>query len=90
MFRAKRNTMNVSDDRVKEFALAAGAFAASFLLKKILEEGYQTIYKEEPPNAIKDEEINWGKIIGWTIVSGVSAAAVRVLIRRFGGHKIHQ
>ena len=78
----------ISQTKVKEIALTAGAFAASLLLKKLLEEGYQKIYKEDPPNAIKDEEVNWGKIIGWTIVSGVSAAALKVLVKRVGAHKI--
>lgn len=81
--------MSDTNENLKELALAAGAFAASFILKKMLEEGYQTLYKEDPPNAIKDEEVNWGKVIGWTIVSGISAAAIKVLVRRFGGHKLH-
>lgn len=80
--------MDTSDEKVKEVALAVGAFAASYLLKRILEEGYERVYHEEPPNAIKDEELNWGKVLGWAIVSGVSAAALKLLIKRYGGKKI--
>ncbi len=80
--------MSDTDRTVKEVAITLGAFAASYLLKKLLEEGYEAIYKEDPPNAIKDEEVNWGKIIGWAIVSGVSAAALKVFIKRFSAHHI--
>ncbi len=80
--------MDTSDERVKEVALAVGAFAASYLLKRILEKGYERVYHEEPPNAIKDEELNWGKVLGWAIVSGVSAGALKLLIKRYGGKKI--
>ncbi len=80
--------MDTSEERVKEVALAIGAFAASYLLKRVLEEGYTKVYHEDPPDAIKDEEVNWGKIIGWAIVSGVSAAALKVFIKRFGAKKI--
>ena len=81
--------MDTSDEKVKEVALAVGAFAASYLLKRILEEGYERVYHEEPPNAIKDEELNWGKILGWAVVSGVSAAVLKVMITRFGAKKIN-
>ena len=80
--------MNTSEEKVKEVALAVGAFAAIYLLKRMLEEGYEKVYHEEPPNAIKDEKINWGRMLGWAIVTGVSATAVKVLIRRFGAKKI--
>ncbi len=80
--------MEISESRVKEVALAVGAFAASYLLKRILEEGYERVYHEEPPNAIKDEEINWGKLLGWAIISGVSAASLKILIKRYGAKKI--
>lgn len=80
--------MNISKEEVKNLGLTMGAFAASFLLKKMLEEGYRSIYKEEPPNAVKDEEVNWGKVIGWTIISGVTATGLKVLVKRLGAQKI--
>ncbi len=80
--------MDTSERRVKEVALAVGAFAASYLLKRILDEGYERVYHEEPPDAIKDKELNWGKILGWAIVSGVSSAALKLLIKRYGGKKL--
>ena len=82
--------MDTSEEKMKELALTIGAFAASYVLKQLLEQGYEKVYEEEPPNAIKDEEPNWGKIIGWTIVSGVTAAALKLMIKRYGGKKIRK
>lgn len=73
---------------VKDFALTMAAFGASYLLKKTLESGYEQIYDEQPPNAVKDDKVNWGKVIGWTIVTGLAATATKVLIKRIGAQQI--
>ncbi len=79
--------MNIESDEWKEAGLTVAALGASFLLKRVLEEAYEFVYKEDPPNAVKDDEINWGKVVGWTIISGIAATATRVLVKRYGGQR---
>lgn len=80
--------MKISEEELKEIGLTVGALAASLLLKKLLEEGYQSIFKEEPPNAVTDRDVNWGKVLAWTVVSGLTATATKVMIKRFGAQEI--
>lgn len=80
--------MNTSENNMKELALTVAAFGSSLLLKKILEEGYQRTFDEEPPNTSESDEINWGKVIGWAVVSGVSAAVLKTLVKRMGRKEI--
>lgn len=74
------------ESAVKKLAIAVGAFAASYLLKTVLESAYERIYDEDPPNAIKDEHVNWGRVIGWTIVTGLATNALKILVKRGSAH----
>lgn len=78
----------LDEQKTKELLISLGAVGAGYLLKKVLEAGYEKLYDEDPPNQIDDREPNWGKLAGWTIVSGIAATALRVLIRRYGGSTI--
>lgn len=80
--------MHISKQELTEIGLTAGALAASLLLKKVLEEGYQSVFKEEPPNAVTDRDIHWGKVLGWTVVTGLTATATKVLVKRFGAREL--
>lgn len=73
---------------MKDLLLTMAAFGASFILKKSLEAGYEKVYDEDPPNAVTDKKVHWGKVIGWTIVSGLAATATKVLIKRYGAQQI--
>lgn len=78
----------VSKDKMQEIALTGLAFASSLMLKKILEAAYQKVYQREPPNAVSDKEIKWGHVVGWTILSGLTATAAKVLVKRYGAKKL--
>ena len=82
--------MNISKEELIELGLSFTAIGASLLLKKLLEGGYEKVYKEEPPNAVKDEEIDWARVAGWTIISGLTATAVKVLVKRYGAQRIDE
>ena len=75
-------------EEFKEMGLTLLAFASSYVLKKIMEESYERVYKEEPPNAVTDKDIKWGHVIGWTIASGLVATATKVLVKRYGAQKL--
>lgn len=72
----------------EELLISAAAVVAGYGMKQLLEYVYEEIYDEEAPNNIDDREVNWFKVIGWTVVSGVAATAVKMLIKRGAGKKI--
>ncbi|AEV31844.1 hypothetical protein Oweho_0831 [Owenweeksia hongkongensis DSM 17368] len=77
--------MNISEKQAKEIAVGLGALAAGFFLKRIMEKGYEGIFDKEPPNAVKDEDINWLHVIGWSVITGFTATMLKVGIKRMGG-----
>lgn len=81
--------MDREELNVKKVAVALGAFAASYLLKEVLEAAYEKVFDEKSPDSIIDEEPNWGKIIGWTIVAGLTTNALKILIKRGAGKKLN-
>lgn len=80
--------MKITKEELNNVGLTMAAFASSFLLKKILEEGYRKVYDEEPPNAADDRDVNWGRVMGWTIISGVTATALKIAVKRLGAQKL--
>lgn len=80
--------MEMDKQQIKDLALGVGAIAAGLLVKKVLEEGYKSTFHKDPPNAIKDEEINWLHVVGWSVVTGVSATLLKAGIKRLGAKHI--
>ncbi len=81
------NPISSDDDkrRMQELLISAGAIGAGFLLKRLMEHTYKNMYHEEAPDKIDNRDINWGKLAGWTIVSGVAVTGLKVLIKRYAG-----
>ena len=77
--------IDLTEKQAKEIAIGLGALAAGYFLKRVLEKGYESIYEKEPPNAVKDEEINWLHVIGWSVLTGVSATMLKAAIKRIAG-----
>ncbi len=74
-----------NETTAEKVAISIAALAVGFALKKLLETGYNELFNERPPNAVMDEKINWGKVIGWTVVSGLTISLTKVAIKRMGG-----
>jgi len=81
--------MPITKQDWKELGVGLAAFAASFLVKKLLENGYREVFQEEPPDkAEREEEPDWVRLIGWTMVSGLAATATKTLVKRKGKKQI--
>lgn len=74
--------MEVSEKQVKEVAIGLAAIAAGMLIKKVLEESYEAVYEKEPPNAKKETDVNWLHVLGWSVLTGASATALKIFVRR--------
>ncbi len=73
-----------------ELLISLGAVGAGFLLRKLMENGYRKVYDEEAPDKIDGREIEWAKLVGWTVVSGITVTALKVLIKRYGGRHLEK
>lgn len=81
--------MPITKDDWKELGVGLAAFAASFLVKKLLEDGYREAFQEEPPDKVeREEEPDWVRLAGWTLVSGLAATATKTLVKRKGKKRI--
>lgn len=75
-------------DQAKEIAITAAAIGTGILVRKGLEEGYKKIYGEDPPNAIKDQEVSWPKALTWAFLTGTLIYGARLGIKRWGGKRV--
>ncbi|MGB0178276.1 MAG: DUF4235 domain-containing protein [Owenweeksia sp.] len=76
--------------RMLELLISAGAMGAGYLLRKLMENSYESIYDEAAPNKVDARKVNWGKLAGWTVVSGIAVTGINVLIRRYAGKLIDE
>ena len=70
-----------------EIWISAAALVAGYGMRKILELAYEEVYDEKAPYHIDNREIDWKKVMGWTIVSGIAVTAMKMLVRRGFGKK---
>ncbi|HAD98159.1 MAG TPA: hypothetical protein DCG19_12185 [Cryomorphaceae bacterium] len=85
------NILPDNDDskrKMQELLISAGAMGAGFLLNKLMESGYKGLYHEDAPSKIDARKVNWMKLAGWTVVSGIAVTGLKVLIRRYAGKAI--
>jgi hypothetical protein len=61
--------------------VAAAAFGAAFVTRKVLVFGWKKITGHEPP-AEQDLSVSWVEALSWAVVVGVSIQSARMLATR--------
>lgn len=74
--------MHKSQESAIKTIITVISLAVGFGIKQLMKEGWKKTYDEEPPGEKMDEEIDWGKLILWTIVSGLIYRIMKVGIKR--------
>ena len=58
------------------------ALASSLLVKRLLGYTWKKTMKADPPKNPAADDVSFGEALAWTIMTGVFAALVKVLVRR--------
>ena len=80
--------MEMDKDNLKTIGITVIAMASSFAIKKAMAEGYRNVYDEDPPDEAPEKDFSWGSIITWTVVTGVTAAATKLLVKKMAAKKV--
>ena len=79
-------------DKVKDYLddeegfnglLVSGIAAGSaFLIRRVIGYGWKKTMKSDPPKNPADRDVSFKEALAWTLVTGIIASIVRLLVRR--------
>ncbi len=67
---------------VNGLLVTGAALVSSLLVKKALEYSWKKTLKSEPPKNPADRDVSLKEALAWTLVTGVVASLVKLLVRR--------
>ena len=71
------------DDTSKKIIITGATVLVGFTLNQIARNGWYKLYNEEPPSTHPSEEINWKKVILWSIVTGTAISSAKLAAERY-------
>lgn len=73
----------MKDDTLKTLAINSASVIVGYTLKQLAQKKWKNVYDEEPPPTHSSEEINWKKVIIWSVVIGTIISSGRLATKRF-------
>lgn len=74
--------MAASHTKNSKLVISVISISIGYFLKHMLKKGWKKTYNEDPPGETLHEEINWGKLIIWTLLSGLILRLIKVGLKR--------
>lgn len=71
------------DDNIKKVIIVGATVIVSFAMNQIARNGWMKLYNEEPPSTHPSEEINWKKVVLWSIVTGTVISSAKLATKRY-------
>jgi hypothetical protein len=71
------------DDTSKKLIITGITVLVGFTLNQIARKSWSKIYDEEPPSTHPSDEINWKKVILWSIVTGTVISSAKLATERY-------
>lgn len=73
----------MNDDTVKKLVLAGSSVIVGYTLRQLAQKKWKDVYDEEPPTTHPSEEINWKKVITWSIITGTIISSAKLATKRY-------
>lgn len=73
----------MKDNTLKTLAINSASVIVGYTLKQLAQKKWKDIYDEEPPSTHPAEEINWKKVIIWSVVTGTIISSAELATKRF-------
>lgn len=73
----------MNDETVKKLILASASFIVGYTLKQLAQKEWKKLYDEEPPTTHPSEEINWKKVIIWSVITGTVISSADLATKRY-------
>lgn len=73
----------MNDDTIKKLIITGSSVIVGYTLKQIAQKKWKDIYDEDPPTTLPSEEINWKKVIVWSVVTGTLISSAKLATKRY-------
>ena len=71
------------DNTSKKLIITGATVLVGLTLNQIARNSWTKIYDEEPPSTHPSDEINWKKVILWSIISGTVISSAKLATQRY-------
>jgi len=71
------------EDTSKKLIITGVTVLVDLTLNQIARKSWNKIYDEEPPSTHPSDEINWKKVILWSIISGTVISSAKLATQRY-------
>lgn len=73
----------MKDDTLKILVINSASVIVGYTLKQLAQKKWEDVYDENPPTTHPSEEINWKKVIIWSVVTGTVISSAELATKRF-------
>lgn len=73
----------MSDDTGKALIITGASVLVGYSLRKLARKKWKKVYNEEPPTTNPSQEINWKKVILWSIITGTVISSAQLATSRY-------
>jgi hypothetical protein len=71
------------DNTTRRLIVSGVTILVGFTLSQIARNSWIKYYDEEPPSTHPSEEINWKKVVLWSIVTGTVISSAKLATQRY-------
>lgn len=73
----------MNDETVKRLVITGATVVVGYTLRQLAQKKWKDVYHEEPPASHTSEEINWKKVIIWSLITGTVISTAELATMRF-------
>lgn len=73
----------MNDETLKRFIITGASVIVGYTLKQFAQKKWKDLYNEEPPATHPSEEINWKKVIIWSVITGTVISSAELATKRY-------
>lgn len=73
----------MNDDTVKKLIIAGSSVIVGYTLNQLAQKKWKDVFDEEPPTTHPSEEINWQKVIIWSVMTGTIISSAELATKRY-------
>ncbi len=73
----------MNNDTLKKLIAASTSVIVGYSIKQLAQKKWKDVYGEKPPTTHPSEEINWKKVILWSIVTGTVISSAKLATKRY-------
>jgi hypothetical protein len=73
----------MNDNTVKKLIINSVTVIVGFTLRQLAQKQWEKVYQEEIPETHVSEEINWKKVILWSIITGTVISSAELAAKRY-------